>query len=38
MNAKNVNVINIPVPNNTKSKGLNIPSINLPRFVFAGIK
>ena len=37
-NAINKNVINTPAPNKYKSKGLNNPRINCPRFVFAGIK
>ena len=35
---KNNKVIQQPVPNNIKSNGLNIPKINCPFFVFAGIK
>lgn len=36
--SKNNKVIQQPVPNNIKSKGLNIPKINCPFFVLAGIK
>lgn len=31
-------VIDTPDENNIKSNGLNIPNINCPLFVFAGIK
>ena len=34
----NNNVMAIPLPNNIKSNGLNIPKINFPLFVLAGIK
>ena len=37
-NAIKINVANTPPPNKYKSNGLNHPSINLPRFVLAGIK
>ena len=40
-NGKNANkmiVTSTPEQNRIKSKGLNIPKINCPFFVFAGIK